>query len=160
MAPGLDVVHAVAHDELGAVLELLDEAGDVGEVVGQVGVGHDDVLAAGGAEAGQVGGAVAAARLVHDAGAGLGGELGGAVARAVVGDDDLAVEVVLCSASRARVTHSTIVSASLRHGITTETRGGRAGSSAGTATGACNLSVVLMRDARGPRKSRGIGGEG
>ena len=39
----LDVVHAVADDELGAGVELRDEARDLAEVVGQVGVGHDDV---------------------------------------------------------------------------------------------------------------------
>ena len=66
----VDVVHPVAHDELGARVELLDEARDLVEVVGQVGVGHDDVVAARGGEAGQVGAAVAAARLVHDARAG------------------------------------------------------------------------------------------
>ncbi len=47
----VDVVHPVAHDEVGAVLELLDEARDLAEVVGQVGVAHDDVLAARGGEA-------------------------------------------------------------------------------------------------------------
>ncbi len=72
----VDVVHPVAHHELGAVVELLDEARDLVEVVGQVGVGHDDVVAARGGEAGEVGAAVAAPRLVHDARAGRRGELG------------------------------------------------------------------------------------
>ena len=67
---GLDPVHAVAHHEVGARLELGQEARDLAEVVGQVGVGHQDVAAAGGAEAGHVGVAVAAAALVDDAGAG------------------------------------------------------------------------------------------
>ncbi len=86
----LDVVHPVAHDELGAVAQLLDEPRDVGERIGHVGVEHHDVLAAGGAEAGEVGRAVAAARLVHDTRSGGGGELGAAVIGVVVGDDDLA----------------------------------------------------------------------
>ena len=60
---GMDVVHPVAHHELGAGLELLDEARDLVEVVGEVGVGHHDVAAAGGGEAGEVRAAVAASRL-------------------------------------------------------------------------------------------------
>ncbi len=43
---GLDVVHAVAHHELGAVVQLGHEAGDLVEVIREVGVGHHDVLAA------------------------------------------------------------------------------------------------------------------
>jgi hypothetical protein len=42
----VDVVHPVAHDELRARVEVLDEAGDLVEVVREVGVGHHDVLAA------------------------------------------------------------------------------------------------------------------
>src|SRR3954453_6772494 len=67
---GLDAVHAVAHYEVGAVLQLLEEARDLAEVVGEVGVGHDDVAALGGGEAGHVGVAVAAAALADEAGAG------------------------------------------------------------------------------------------
>ena len=40
----LDVLHPVADDHVGAVLELGDEARDLVEVVRQVGVGHHDVL--------------------------------------------------------------------------------------------------------------------
>ena len=86
----MDVVHAVAHDQLGALVELGDEAWDLGEVVREVGVGHHDVLAASRGETGQVRAAVAGARLVHDAGAGLLGERAAAVRRVVVGNDDLA----------------------------------------------------------------------
>ena len=71
----VDVVHAVADHQVGAVLELGDEARDLVEVVGQVGVGHHDVLAARGREAGEVGAAVAAPRLVDDARAGRRREL-------------------------------------------------------------------------------------
>ena len=39
----LDVVHAVADHHLGALLERGDEARDLVEVVGEVGVGHHDV---------------------------------------------------------------------------------------------------------------------
>ena len=81
------------------VVELLDEARDLVEVVGEVGVGHHDVVAARGGEAGQVGAAVAAARLVHDARAGGGGELGAAVLGGVVGDDDLAGDAVLAAST-------------------------------------------------------------
>ena len=91
----VDLVHPVAHDELGALVEVLDEARDLVEVVREVGVAHHDVAAAGGGEAGQVGAAVAAARLVDDARAGGGRELRAAVLGRVVGDDDLAGDAVL-----------------------------------------------------------------
>ena len=42
----LDVLHPVTHHELVTALEPLDEARNVLEVIGQVGVGHHDVLAA------------------------------------------------------------------------------------------------------------------
>ena len=119
---GLDVLHPVAHHEVGALLELLDEARDVVEVVGEVGVGHHDVVAARGGEAGQVGAAVAAPRLEHHQRAGVAGQLGAAVVRAVVGDDHLALASPgLSSASRARATQRSIEAASLRQGITTDT---------------------------------------
>ena len=92
---GLDPVHAVAHDEVGAGLELGQEARDLAEVVGQVGVRHQDVAALGGAEAGHVGVAVAAAALVDDAGAGGDRDRGAVVVGVVVGDDHLAVDAVL-----------------------------------------------------------------
>ena len=92
---GLDAVHAVAHHEVGAVLELLEEARDLAEVVGQVGVGHDDVAALGGGEAGHVGVAVAAAALADEAGAGGERERGGLVLGVVVGHHDLAADAVL-----------------------------------------------------------------
>ena len=61
---GLDAIHAVAHHEIGAGIEVLDEVRDLGEVVRQVGVGHHDVAPARRGEARQVGAAVAAPRLV------------------------------------------------------------------------------------------------
>ena len=86
----VDFREAVADHHVGALLERLQEARDLGEIVGVVGVTHEDVGAARGSEAGQVGGAVALARLVHDTRAGALGQLGRAVRRAVVGDHDLA----------------------------------------------------------------------
>ena len=125
---GLDAVHAVAHDEVGAVLELLEEARDLAEVVGQVGVGHHDVAAAGGGEAGHVGVAVAAAALVDDAGAGGERERGGVVLGVVVGHDDLAADAVLGHAwCSAQVTQRSMFSASLRHGMTTLTSSSSSG---------------------------------
>ena len=91
----LDGLHAVAHDELGAAVELADEARDLLEVVREVGVDHHDVVAPGLREAGEVGAAVAAPRLVDDPGAGEAGEDAAAVVGAVVDDDHLAVEAVL-----------------------------------------------------------------
>ena len=70
-----------------------DEARDLVEVVGQVGVGHHDVVARRGGEAGQVGAAVAAARLVDHGRAGGARERRAAVLGAVVDDDHLAVEL-------------------------------------------------------------------
>ena len=86
----MDVVHPVAHDQLGALVELLDEAGDLGEVVGEVGIGHHDVAALSGGEAAQVGASVAALGLVDDVGARRPGQLGAPVLGVVVGDDHLA----------------------------------------------------------------------
>ena len=118
----VDVVHPVAHDELGALVELLDEARDLAEVVREVGVAHHDVAAARGGEAGEVGAAVAAPRLVHDARAGRRGELGGAVLGGVVGDDDLARDAGARAApSSAASTQRSMFSSSLRQGMTTET---------------------------------------
>jgi hypothetical protein len=92
---GLDAVHPIAHDELSAVVELVDEARDVVEVVRQIGVDHDHVVAARSAEAGEVGAAVAAPRLEDDARAGGAGELAASVLRAVVDDDHFAGDPVL-----------------------------------------------------------------
>ncbi len=86
---------AVAHDEVVAFVEFGEEAGQMFEVVAGVGVGHEDVLAAGGFDSGDEGGAVAADGDVDDAGAFVGGDLLGAVGAAVVGDDDLAGDVVV-----------------------------------------------------------------
>lgn len=82
-------VAARAEHQVVAGAQRLDEAVQFGEVVGAVAIDEEDELAAGGLEAAQAGGAVAADRLVHDDGAGARGAFGGAVARAIVGDDDL-----------------------------------------------------------------------
>ena len=101
----LEAAHAVSDDELGSVLELLHEARDLAEVVREVGVDHDDVVAVRRREAGQVGAAVAAPRLVDHDRPGGASEIAAAVGRAVVDDDDLAVEVVLVE-HRARGRHA------------------------------------------------------
>ncbi len=93
----------VAHDELGAVVELVDEARNLLEVVREVGVDHHDVVAPGLREAGEVGAPVAAPRLVDDPGAGEGGENAAAVVGAVVDDDHFAVEAVLVEDALRRV---------------------------------------------------------
>ncbi len=87
---GLDVVHAVADDHLGALLERRDEARDLLEVIRQVGVGHHDVAPARSGEAGQIRAAVAAPAFDHDARSRLLGEPRRVVLGVVVGDDDLA----------------------------------------------------------------------
>ncbi len=92
---GLDTVHAIPDDELRAVVELVDEARNLAEVVGEVGVDHDDVVAARSRQSGQIRAPVAAPRLVDDQRAGGARELAAAVRRAVVDDDHLAREAVL-----------------------------------------------------------------
>ena len=64
---GLDVVHAVAHHQLRAAVQLGHEARDLVEVVGQIGVGHHDVAPVRRREAGQVGAAIAASRFGYHA---------------------------------------------------------------------------------------------
>ena len=121
---GLDVVHSVAHDELGAAVELGDEARNVGEVVRQVGVRHDDVVTSRRVEAGEIGTAVASTALVDDPCPCTLGELCASVRRAVVSDDDLAVEAVSVAARpSASVTQRSIEAASFRHGMTIEMKG-------------------------------------
>ena len=75
--------------------QLLHEARDLVEVIGEVGVGHDDVVASRGGEAGHVGAAVAALGLVDDDRARGGGETRAVVLGIVVGDDHLAGEAAL-----------------------------------------------------------------
>ena len=86
----LDAAQAVPDDELRAVFELVHEARDLAEVVRQVGVDHDDVVAAGGGQPGEVRAPVAAPPLLDDQGSGGARELAAAVRRAVVDDDHLA----------------------------------------------------------------------
>ncbi len=93
---GLDfAAEAIAHDEVVALLEFGEEAGELAEVVAGVGVGHEDVFAFGGLDAGHEGGAVAADRDRDDAGAFVCRDFLRAVGAAVVGDDDLAGDVVV-----------------------------------------------------------------
>ena len=110
-------------DHLGALLERGDEARDLLEVVGEVGVGHDDVAAGGGGEAGEVGAAIAAPAFEHDAGAGLFGQARGVVLGVVVGDDDLAADTHRGDRLEGRAHAAWMFSASFRQGMTTETRG-------------------------------------
>ena len=80
-----------AHDHVVVARdERLDEVTDVREVVGVVGVAHDEVAAPRFLEAARVRRAVAAAPLVHDAGAGPRRDRRGVVGRAVVDHEDFA----------------------------------------------------------------------
>ena len=81
-------LEARAHDELGAGAERLDERPDLAEIVGAVGVAHDDEAAADERDRVDVGAAEAAPRHLEHAGAARLGDLGGAVGRAV-DDQDL-----------------------------------------------------------------------
>jgi len=65
---------------------------DLAEVVGEVGVGHHDVLAAGSREAGEIGAAVAAPALEDHPRAGRRRKFRAAVLRGVVDDEHLAAD--------------------------------------------------------------------
>jgi FkbM family methyltransferase len=92
---GLDVVHAIADDEVGAVLETCHESREVGHVIREVSIRHDDVASTGGPKAREVCAAVAATWLADDASSGRGGQGATVVGRAVVDDHDLATELLL-----------------------------------------------------------------
>jgi hypothetical protein len=91
---GLDGAgEAVAHNQVVALVERRQEAGQMLEVVAGVGVGHHDVLAAGGLDAGDERRAVAAGGDVDDARAFDQRDGLRAVSRAVIGDEDFAGKV-------------------------------------------------------------------
>ena len=113
---GFDVLHPVAHHQLRSAVELADEVGDLIEVVGQVGVRHDDVVAASRGKPGQICAAVAAAALDDHARACAGGELGAAVLGVVVDDDHLAVQTARGQCPQAARTQLSMFSSSLRQG--------------------------------------------
>ena len=86
---------ARALGEVGAGLERVDEARDLGRVGGAVGVEHDDEVAGDGGEAGAEGVALAAAALGEDADVGIG--VAGGLDRVVLGvavDEDHLVQVL------------------------------------------------------------------
>ena len=81
-----------AHDELIARADALEERGERCQVVRAVGIGHDDDVAAGRRETAQVRRPVAATPLVDQTRARRGRRFRGAVGRAVVHDEDLALD--------------------------------------------------------------------
>jgi len=81
---------AIAHDQVGPVAQLLEEAGKMVELVRVIGVAHEYVLSARGEDAGVQGRSVAANRHGDQACAVIACNLLGAIGRPVVGDDDLA----------------------------------------------------------------------
>ena len=115
------------------------------EVVGQIGVGHDDVVAARGREAGEVGAAVAAPRLEHH-------ERSGARAQCprCRRSEPLSATITSpsqpwpSSASRAFVTQRSIDAASLRHGMTTDTL--TAPGSSWSAPGNLDVCSTVLRE--------------
>ena len=88
----------VAHDHVVALAQLVDERAEVGQVVGVVRVGHDDVPPAGRLDAGHQCAAVAADRGGHHAGPVLLGDALRTVGRPVVADQDLAVDAEVVQA--------------------------------------------------------------
>ena len=117
----VDVLHPVADHHVGAVLQLGEEVRDLAEVVGEIGVGHHDVATSCHSEPRHVGASIAPLWLVDHDRTRRAGKTGTAVVGVVVGDDDLARDAVVGEHARARRTHSSMFSASLRHGITTDT---------------------------------------
>ena len=79
-------------------VELGHETGDLVEVVGEVGVGHDDVPARARGEPRHIGAAVAALRLVHDDRAGVGGQARAAVLESL--SATITSPVMRCSRAR------------------------------------------------------------
>ncbi len=149
----VDVLHAVADDHVRAVAQAGQEAGDLLEVVCQVGVGHDDVLAVRRRETGAVGAAVAARRFVHHPRPRALGQLGAAVLRAVVGDDHLARDACAPrSHARAKTTHSSMFCASFRHGITTDSA--QVAPPRATSTSTLSITVLIPDDYLDVRRGR------
>ncbi len=100
--PRLDPLHPVAEDQVATGVELVDELGELGCVVGQVSVEHHDVGAAGSGEPGEVGIPVAPLRLFDHGGAGRRGKLAAAVGGAVVHHDDLPRVAARVESARSR----------------------------------------------------------
>jgi hypothetical protein len=84
----------VAHHQVGTVTELLNKWQQAGEIIGIIGVTHDDVFAASGPNSAHQRVAVPLGVDVHDSGSGLPRELLRAVRAAVVGDQDFPVDPV------------------------------------------------------------------
>ena len=85
----------VAHDEIAALAERLEEGSDRREVVAVVGVAHDHVASACGGDASDQGASVALALHVHDLHTELARDRLRTVGAAVVGDDDLRLHAEL-----------------------------------------------------------------
>jgi hypothetical protein len=100
----------VAHHQVRALPQFVNERHQVGEVIAVVGVAHDDVLAAGRDDAAHQRVAVALLADRHDPGARVGRQLLAAVGAAVVGDNHLA-------ANSARGQESNSLADARRHGL-------------------------------------------
>ena len=88
---GLDPAgKAIAHDQVGALLQPVDDAVDFAPVIGIVGIGHDQVLAASGQHGRRDRRAVTRNGLMDDARAEALGDLDRTVGRTVVADDHFA----------------------------------------------------------------------
>ena len=85
----------VAHHQVRALAQFVNERHQVGEIVAVVGVAHDDVLAAGRDDAAHQRVAVTLVADRHHPGAGVGGQLLAAVRAAVVGDQHLTADTAL-----------------------------------------------------------------
>ena len=108
----------VADDDIRAAPKLQDEPHQVAEIVGVVGVTHDQVPAACGVASARQSGAVSTLIHSNDSRAERFGDVDGAIVAAVVSDDDLAADSLGEKKLDALVIHEPSDSASLRHGIT------------------------------------------
>ena len=84
--------HTAPHDEVGAGAEFLDEGFDLGEVITEIGVAHDEESSMGGIHSVAEGVAVAFFGNIDNAGTELAGYVLGSVGAAVVGDEDFALD--------------------------------------------------------------------
>lgn len=102
----------IAHDEVMALAQPLDEGLDVAEVVRVVGITHDDIATTGGRNARLQGTAVTTVRDSDHPSSVKAGDLGRAIRATVIGHDDLAPHTRLAQGLKGLV-HATTDGASL-----------------------------------------------
>lgn len=99
--PGLDTAaEAIPHHQFVPVAKPLDEGFESGEIVGVIGIAHDDEFPLGGIDAGLERAAISTPGSVDDAGTLGSGEVLRAIGAAVVSDNDFAANSQLQAYAR------------------------------------------------------------